>query len=68
MTVIGSSAPRPNVPGPSMLGIGCTQSSITAPALTIAAEELLDRDARHPVRAGLSLDPNPAKPEPNRVR
>jgi len=51
-----------------MLGIGCTQSSITAPALTIAAEELLDRDARHPVRAGLSLDPNPAKPEPNRVR
>jgi hypothetical protein len=32
-----------------MLGIGCTQSSITAPALTVAAEELLDGDARYPV-------------------
>jgi hypothetical protein len=40
-----------------MLGIGCTQSSITAPALTVAAEELLDGDARYPVRARFVLRP-----------
>ena len=46
-----------------MLGIGCTQSSITAPVLTIAAEELLDRDARYPARARSSSDPKGSKKE-----
>src|ERR1700745_2905500 len=32
------------------------QSRVTAPALTIAAEELLERDARYPARAGSFLD------------
>src|SRR5215831_6935569 len=33
------------------------RSRVTAPALTVAAEELLDRDARYPARVGSSLDP-----------